>query len=232
MNHSTKNFVLVVCVGAAASAQAGVQLISNGGFESGFSGWTRINQIGSEGTYHDQTGTLSPINAFAVPAPPQGTHAAMTDSGGPGSHVLYQDFVVPAGVTQATASFSLFINNTADDFFVPATLDFATPTLNQQARVDIMTASSDPFSMGAADILQNLFQTSLGAPFVSGYDAFSVDVSALLAARAGQTLRLRFAQVDNVNIFNFGVDGVDIVIPSPATLFLGVPALLVMRRRR
>lgn len=232
MNNSTTKFVFVACVGATASAQAGVQLISNGGFESGFSGWTRVNQIGSEGTYHDQTGTLSPVNAFAVPAPPQGAHAAMTDSGGPGSHVLYQDFVVPAGVTQATASFSLFINNTAEDFSVPATLDFATPTLNQQARVDIMTGASDPFSMGAADILQNLFQTNVGSPRVTGYNAFSVDVSALLAAHAGETLRLRFAQVDNVNIFNFGVDGVDIAIPAPATLFLGVPALLVTRRRR
>jgi hypothetical protein len=43
-------------------------------------------------------------------------------------------------------------------------------------------------------------------PAVTGYNTFSFDLTALLVARAGQTLRLRFAEVDNVNVFNFGVD--------------------------
>ena len=50
--------------------QAG--LIVNGGFESGFSGWTRVDQVGSEGTFSLQTGMSSPLNGFAVPAPPEG----------------------------------------------------------------------------------------------------------------------------------------------------------------
>ena len=62
----------------STSAQAG--LITNGGFESGFSGWTRANQLGSEGTFFVQTGTSSPVNGFSVQAPPEGSNAAMTNS--------------------------------------------------------------------------------------------------------------------------------------------------------
>ena len=76
--------------------------------------WTRADQLGSDGTFSLQAGTLSPVNGDPVPAPPGGTYAAMTDAQGPGSHVLYQDFVVSA--SSATLSFDLFIGNRADAF--------------------------------------------------------------------------------------------------------------------
>src|SRR5688572_13540257 len=76
------------------SFQAQADLISNGGFESGFSDWTRVDQVGSDGTFHLQSGTASPVNGDAVPAPPGGSTAAMTDAQGPGAHVLYQIFTV------------------------------------------------------------------------------------------------------------------------------------------
>jgi hypothetical protein len=128
--------VLASVIGAAAPASA-QQLITNGGFEAGFSGWTRADQIGSEGTFFVQTGVASPVNGFAVPAPPEGAQAAMTDAGAGGSHVLYQDFLVPVGTATGMVSFSLFVNS-GDAFRSPATLDWATPTLNQQARVDLL----------------------------------------------------------------------------------------------
>lgn len=223
------------------------QLITNGGFEAGFSGWTRSDQVGSEGTFFVQTGTTSPVNGFTVPAPPAGTQAALTDAQAPGSHVLYQDFTVPTGILGGTVGFSLFINNGATDiisgapvFFSPATLDFATPTLNQQARVDILAASAAPFSAAAGDVLQNLFQTSPGNPGVSGYNNFSINISSLLVARQGQTLRLRFAEADNVAFLNLGVDRVSLQaasIPEPSSLLIAAGGLLplawgVGRRRR
>ncbi|MBI4524908.1 MAG: PEP-CTERM sorting domain-containing protein [Deltaproteobacteria bacterium] len=215
-------------------------LISNGGFESGFSGWTRVDQVGGDGTFLLQTGTLSPVNSFPVPAPPEGLQAAMTDSLGPGSHVLYQDFVVPADVAVATIGYSLFINNGngSPDFFTPAHLDFATPALNQQARADIITTLADPFSVAALDVLQNLFQTNPGDPLVSGYNALQFDITALLQAHPGETLRLRFAEVDNVAPFNMGVDGIDLnvtPIPEPSSWILTISALLglgLLRRSR
>ena len=135
----------------------------------------------------------------------------MSDAGGPGSHVLYQDFVAKAG--NATLSFALFIGNRADRFATPNSLDFAltsqvpAQTWNQQARVDILKVNSnpliisDPFSVVAGDVLATFFQTAVGDPLVSGYTTFTSDISALLTANSGQTLRLRFAETDNLAPF-------------------------------
>jgi hypothetical protein len=199
-------------------------VIVNGGFESGLSGWTKADQTGSDGTFLLQSGTTTPLNAFPVPAPPGGTSAAMTDGFGPGSHILYQDFLVSGGLTDYTIGFSLLINNSqgAPNFFTPATLDFATPALNQRARVDIIKTTADPFSLAAADILQNLYETKPGDPLQSGYSSLQFDITALLQANQGATLRLRFAEVDNVAPFNLGIDNVNIQAGTGA----GVPDTL------
>ncbi len=212
-------------------------LITNGGFESGFNGWTRADQIGSDGTFAIQTGATSPVNANPVPPPPGGLNAAMTDAQGPGTHILYQDIFIPAIVTSPVLSFQLYLNNQAPDYFVPdpASLEFATPALNQQFRVDIMTTAADPFSVAGADILQNIYQTQSGNPLVSGYFTVSVDLTSLLAANSGQTLRLRFAEVDNVFTLNAGVDNVGFTqVPEPATGIAGIAllALLVLGSRK
>lgn len=214
---------------AGANAQ---ELINNGGFETGFSGWTRADQFGSDGSFFSQTGTSTPIGNSPIAAPPEGAFAAMTDAQGPGSHVLYQNFLVPNNVTAATLRFSLLLNNQATAYTTPNTLDFATTALNQQARVDIMAGGSDPFSMNPADILQNVFSTPVGSSLTTPYTPFNIDLTALLASRAGQTLRLRFAEVDNVNIFNVGVDGVSLAVPAPSSLSLMVMPLILRRRSR
>jgi hypothetical protein len=226
---------LAILLAADATAQ---ELITNGGFESAFTGWTRVDQLGSEGTWAQQMGTASPVNGFTVPAPPDPTHAAMTDAQGPGSHVLYQDFTVPSTPSPFTAQFDLYINNQAINFFSPATLDFSTPTLNQQFRVDILSTSADPFSVAPADVLLNLYQTQPGNSLVSGYTVVTTDLTALFAAHPGETLRLRFAEVDNVNFFDVGIDGISINVPEPASVSLvigggtGLLIIAVVRRRR
>lgn len=225
--------------GALAFAMPAWAAIVNGGFESGFAGWTRVSQVGSEGGFMIQAGAASPLNGFPVPAPPGGSNAAMTDSMGPGSHVLFQDFVQAAPVAAAVLNFDLYVNNRADNFYVHETLDFATPALNQQARVDILLPGGDPFSLALGDILQNVFQSLAGDPLVSGYTHFSVDITALVNAHLNTPLRLRFSEVDNVNFFNLGVDNVDITVrdaavPEPATWMLlaaAMAALAAARRR-
>jgi hypothetical protein len=160
----------------------------------------------------------------------------MTDANGPGTHVLYQDFLIPVG--GATLSFALFVGNRDTDFFVPPNvgLDFSTPALNQQARVDIVRTGADPFSTAASDVLLNLFQTNPGMPLVSGYNVVTVDVSALLAAHTGEMLRLRFAETDNVGPFQLGVDNVRFAaIPEPTSILLlslGLVALSATRASR
>lgn len=236
---------VVLALALPATARA-APLITNGGFESGFSGWITVDALGSEGTFFLQTGTTSPVNGDPVPAPPEGITAAMTDAQGPGSHVLYQDFVVPMTIGSALLAFDLFIGNRAGDFFTPspATLEFGTPELNQQTRVDVLLGGTDPFSVNGADVLLNVFQTNPGDPAVSGYSTFTIDLSALLAAHTGQTLRLRFAETDNVFTFQLGVDRVSletditaVPVPEPASLLLlgmGLAGMGAgrMRRRR
>jgi hypothetical protein len=215
--------------------------ILNGDFEAGMSSWTVVNQVGSEGGFVLQSGTSSPVTGTSVPAP-GGSNAAMTDAEGPGSHLLYQDFMQTTAVGSARLSFDLFIGNRAEAFSVPdpLSLDFATPALNQQARIDLLRGSSDPFSLAAGDVLLNLFATLPGDPLVSGYNHFEVDVTALLNANLNQSLRLRFAEVDNVNLFQFGVDNVALEIgdanevPEPASMLLllgGLAAAALSTRR-
>jgi hypothetical protein len=212
---------------AVASPVYAVPVISNGGFEVGLTSWTRADQIGSEGTFFSQSGSVSPVNGNPVPPPPEGTKAAMTDAQGPGSHVLYQDFVATADA--AALGFALFIGNRADRFATAVSLDFSTPALNQQARVDILKNTADPFSVAATDVLLNLYQTKVGDPLISGYNAITTDISALLAAHAGETLRLRFAETDNLFTFQIGVDNVRIdPTPEPASMLLLGAALAVL----
>jgi hypothetical protein len=223
--------VAVASFWLSTSQAAPAAVIVNGGFEAGLAGWTVVNQVGSDGSFFAQTGTSSPVNGFPVPAPPEGSSAAMTDSEGPGSHVLYQDFIVPLSPGSVQLSFLLFINNHADDFYAPGNLDFATPELNQQVRVDILQAGSDPFSTSPSDVLLNVYQTLPGDPLESGYSLIVTDVSSLFAANPGQTLRLRFSEVSNVLFFQLGVDDVSLstasAVPEPSSLgLMGMGSLL------
>jgi len=235
-------FAFAACLGLAATAPAGASTIANGGFETGFPSWVRVDQLGSDGTFSLQSGLASPVNADPVPAPPSGTRAAMSDGAAPGAHVLYQDFVATPG--SQTLSFDLFIGNRADRFATPASLDFALTnpngalTLNQQVRVDLLRAGADPFSVAAADILLSLYASQVGDPLVSGYRSFSSDIGALLGAHSGELLRLRFAETDNVAQMQLGVDNVAIAavsaIPEPAStalLAVGLAALFARRSR-
>ena len=235
MTNRSGSLAILVAASLAWCAPAHA-LIVNGGFEAGFAGWVRADQPGSDGTFWIQSGTSSPVNASPVAPPPEGVQAAMSDAQGPGSHVLYQDFLVPAAVQTASLSFQIYVRSEAD-FVNPNHLDFGGTDLNQHVRVDLLDASSDAFT---TSVLMNLFQTQPGDPMESGYSLFEFDVSGLLQAHAGDTLRLRFAEVDNVFFQNLGVDAVNmsvnaVPVPEPSTLLLmiaGVAALTCTRARR
>jgi PEP-CTERM motif len=233
---------ILILTGPRPTSAASIQLITNGDFEAlggSLTGWSAFNQPGGDGTFTLQSGTSSPLSQQGVPAPPGLTHAAMSDGGAPGSHVLLQDFTVPTGIASATLSFSRFVQNGATAFFSPSTLDFSNVN-NQQARVDIIGGSANPFSVAASDVLLNVFHTSPGDPLVSGYTTQTVDVTSLLQSLPGQTLGLRFAEADNQFLFQFGVDQVSLTIntvPEPASLVMAGTSLVAglgcwLRRRR
>jgi hypothetical protein len=239
LNRNLGSAVLVVLSLTISARAVAVELLTNGDFEAAggsFTGWTKQTPIPSGGDWFIQQGTSDNVAPFSVvPAPPGGTHAAMTDTNSPGSHVLYQNFTIPAVVPQATLQFSRYINqqNTSVDFASPATLDaFAgfpdNVVPNQQVRVDIIkTSSSAVLSVSPSDVFQNIYQSQPGDPHVSGYTVQTVDVTALLASRAGQTLRLRFAEADNLGTLLFGIDQVSLVVtPEPSACLLGAFALV------
>src|SRR3712207_425059 len=104
----------VAAVGLLCGPADCANLVQNGSFESGLSGWTVANQLGSDGSFFAQTGSASPVNANPVAPPPDGLSAAMTDAQAGGSHVLFQDITIPTGLASGTVSFSLYLNNMAD----------------------------------------------------------------------------------------------------------------------
>jgi hypothetical protein len=233
--------VAVLGLAGATPLATHADLLVNGGFETGFTGWTRGDSLGSDGSFHLQTGALSPVNGFPIPTPPEGLAAAMTDAFGPGSHVLYQDFLVPTPVTSAVLEFSMLINNGGDDFYSPSTLEFSGLDLNQQARVDVMLTSADPFSTEASDVLLNVYQTQPGDLLFSDYTTIQSDLTSLFQAHPGETLRLRFAEVDNVLFFNLGIDDVSLrvthVVPEASTwlvmpVAIGLAAVSLRQRRK
>lgn len=182
-------------------------LVTNGSFESNggipsatFTGWTVVDA--GSGHWYVQSGTAHPKgDPYLVPAPTDGTFAAMTNQTAPGSHILYQDVTVPAG--GANLSFDLFIGNRATAFHIPNTLAHTGQGANQQFRMDIV----DPAQpiMDVANVLQMVYRTEPGDQLVRS-DYFTVTAS--LDAFAGQTIRLRFAEVDNQLNFQAGIDNV------------------------
>jgi hypothetical protein len=209
----------------------------NAGFESGtFAGWTVLNEVGGSGDWFVYSGTISPLSGLPIAPPPQGMFAATSDQTGPGSHILFQDVTVPPS-TPSTFSFVLYYENFASGFFSPPTLDF-TAEPNQQYRVDIIKTSAPIGSVAAGDVLATVFQTHPGDPFSLGPTPMSFDLTPF----AGQTVRIRFAEVDNQSNFLGSVDGLGgasapvlgqrgLVGAVTLLLLLGTGMLLRQRRR-
>lgn len=186
--------------------------LSNAGFEddpSSLVDWSVVDQTGSNGSWFVQMGTFSPVSRLAVPAPPEGLQAAMTDQGGPGSHILFRDIALPPAAM--VLSFDLFLGNRAGAWSVPpsGSLDY-TVIPNQHVRVDIMDPMAPVDDVGAG-VLTNLFIPAPGDPPVSGYQTLTADLSAF----AGRTVRLRFAEVDNQNALQMGVDNIQVCSGGP-----------------
>jgi hypothetical protein len=219
----------IVLLSLVPAASAG-ELLTNGGFEAGVAGWTLFDQAGGSGSFFVQSGTGSPLNGFGVPAPPQGTNAAMTDQGGPGTHVLLQSFTVPLGSTSVMLSFQSFIGNQAAAFN-PDSVDY-TVIPNQQAIVDILGSVGGAFDNPSTAVVNAFTSTANG-----GYSPVSFDLTSFVTP--GSTYTLRLAEVDNQLFFNAGFDDVSIqavgAVPEPGSavlLLCGVAALGVKASRR
>jgi hypothetical protein len=180
----------------------------NWNFESGdFTGWrTRSSGSGAWHVYADgrtppDAADSDPIVPFNVPQPPEGKFAAATDMSGPGARILYRDVKLDRRVK---LRFTLFYENHGSEFSSPPSLEFDTSEPNQQFRVDLVDPAAPVASLAATHILARIFQTAPGNRHKLGPRTISFDLSRW----AGETVRIRFAQVDNRGPLRAGVDDV------------------------
>jgi hypothetical protein len=211
----------------SASASASVELVTNGGFETGsLSGWSTSNLGSGTCPSHPQDFNVSSFGSATrcdtVSNPYSGHYAAyvMNDGTGPLTYKLWQSFDVAAGTVGGEFSFAYSELNSSDR---GRNLE-VTLTNNATSAVDVLynasTYSSDP-----------------------SWHLFSADASAFLAAASGDTVTL---SIDNyiphswTGPAGLGIDNVSVLatetnVPEPgsiALLGLGFAGLVALRRKR
>lgn len=228
--------MLIACAALMALPLVGFAQVTNPGFETGDTGgWTtQVNGSAfpitvASGETMTSAGTINPSISDDF--------YAFTSQSGPGSSFLVQDFIVQPGENRIF--FDIAINNAASDYFVPDPLsfDFSGPA-NQQARFDILVPGAAFDTVDPADIIVTGFQTEPGDPLVQDWKRFEIDVSAELMSFEGQTVTLRFVQVDNQSFFNMAIDNLSVgntpppgVGPAPPPFsvpVLSFPMLLIL----
>jgi hypothetical protein len=211
--YSALRAMLACMVVAHAAVATGVELVANGSFEANagtgsasFTSWTVVREnatINVAGNFYVQTGVLSPITRFEVVAAPDGAFAAMSDQNGPGRTAIYQDLAVAAS-GPVWLNLRVQVLNQVDDFVVAPTLDVS-PSPNQQVRVDVLATSAALWDVGAG-VLTNVFTSTPGTVLPGGYAPLSINLQPF----AGQTVRIRIAEVDNLHGLVVGVDQVSV----------------------
>jgi Tol biopolymer transport system component len=184
-------------------------------FESGtLQGWQNASS-GAGDWYVYRDGHIAPdpassdlLDPFAVPDPPQGVFAVVTDTNNPGTHIVYRDVTLDGPLTLTMTVF-YETNGPREDgldvpFNTPATLRFDAPEANMQFRIDLLDPAAPIDSVAAGDVLVNLFHTAESDPAILEPTEITVDVS----EHAGQTVRLRLAEVGNQAPIRAGVDNI------------------------
>jgi hypothetical protein len=210
-------YAALLLPGTAAAAT-----VVNGGFETGdLQGWNVYRATGL-GDWFAYEGTKPPIAgkevAGAVPAPPQGNFAAITDEYNPDALALYQDISLPPGLAHRLSLLAFYTSRGPIAVPSPDTLSVDDEVLgvarNQQFRIDVMRPDAPIDSIAPADILLTPLQTRRGAPAEMGPTRLTADLSPF----AGQTVRLRIAVAAHEETLNAGVDAVAVESAPPGQL--------------
>jgi hypothetical protein len=161
---------------------------------SGSGGWF----VYADGHKPPDPAQSDPSVPFAVPDPPHGKFAAVTDMNGPGTRILSRDLRLDG---RFTLHLTVFYTGTAP-FRSAATLAHDTPQANEQFRIDLLGPSAPIDSVAKGDVLVNVFRTAPGDPVGRQPTEVGVDLSGW----AGRTVRLRLASTDNQGPLRAGVD--------------------------
>lgn len=192
-----------VAIGVALAAVGGgiasAATVTNGSFSDGLNGWSQVND--GSGAWQAVTFTGpngAPLDGFTIPVDTGQTNAAGTFQSGPGDHFLYQDIALEPNQSHKLSLDYRWQNNAG--FVSPASLSMNTFP-NQQARIDVIKPTAPIGSIAASDILGTVVATTAQSPSVLGWTQATADLSQF----AGQTVRLRLAEVDNEGNFTFDV---------------------------
>jgi hypothetical protein len=194
--------------------------VVNGDFESGtLNGW-QAHSANEAGNWFAYQGTAAPfahsLTRQPLQPPPQGTHAAISEEADPDTLTLSQEVTVPVGTSSQLSLLAYY--NSYDPIAVPTpdTLSVSEEALggqeNQQFRIDVMRAGAPLESLEPADILLNVFQTAPGAQQVMKPTKLTADLTPF----AGQTVLLRVAVAAHQEVFNAGIDEVQVTSPGSA----------------
>jgi CubicO group peptidase (beta-lactamase class C family) len=176
-------------------------------FESGgLTGWRAVGG-GSGGWFVYTNGSKAPDPArsdpnvpFDVPDPPQGRFAAVSDTNGPGTRILYRDVRLDGRFRLHLTVFHAGVGGLSS----PQSLAYDESEANEQFRIDLVPPSAPIDSVAQGDVLAHIFATSPEDPDRREPSIVSVDVSRW----AGRTVRLRLAVTDNRGPLRAGVDDI------------------------
>lgn len=227
---------------SGAIAAHAVELIANGGFENGLTGWTSVSSLAANGGYDPSSpGTsaraygaqgssgAAPLSGLGVLSPSVGNAYALADATGAGATALLQNFTVPTGTTSLTLSYRMYVYDYYGYGPQGAGLTYSgSPGSAQLARVDLLRGTSADFSTAAADVVRSFYAGSPSDPNA----AFALSTFDLTGLAAG-SYRLRFSTVDNGFVVSQGIDAVTVnAVPEPAAfLSFALGALSFLRRR-
>jgi hypothetical protein len=215
--------VVIGLIAAAFAGSASAATVVNGDFETGsLSGWqTKTLGISEMSGWFAYSGTVSPFSNEPIQAPPQGSFAATSDETAPSTHILYQDIALEPYYAQQLSMFVYYQSDAPITIPASTSLDSAGPG-NQQYRIDIMKPTAPIVSVEPSDILATVFQTKVGDPTLMAPTKLTADLTPF----AGQTVRLRFAEVDNSGFFFASTDAVSILSTPPNNVIsIGKPTL-------
>ncbi len=204
-----------------AARSANVELVRNGGFETGdLAGWSNTSTGGNFG-YSINDGTFDPGGSLGPLAPISGNFDVSTSQTGPGSSTLRQSFLLPDSFTSLVLSWQDRIRSQT-----------ALADPRQEFRVNIRDASNG--------LIQTVFSTNPGDPSMQvGPNLRSFELAPLLASFAGQTVQLVFEQDVRNYYFPLALDNISLeaeiaIVPVPASLPLlafGLGGLVLIRRK-
>ncbi|HET8934202.1 MAG TPA: S41 family peptidase [Polyangiales bacterium] len=177
-----------------------------GDFETGkLDAWTSVGFgsgdwfVYTDGKVPPDPRQSDPNVPFDVPAPPQGSFAAVSDADRPGVLILYQDITLDRAYKLSASVFY----DSAGALASPNVLDL-TEEPNQQYRIDVIEPDAAIETLASADVLASLFRTTACDPTRLQPTAASVDLSPW----QGRTVRLRLTVVDNAGPLRAGIDDI------------------------